>query len=70
LIDEATGARALLKLPADWFHRDSQVADLAVETGLVAAVTTDGGLVVWRLPTVWKEDDPPCVIFSLDLISR
>jgi hypothetical protein len=62
LIDEASGARALLKLPSDWYKRDAQVADLATQNGLVAAITTDGGLVVWRVPASWSEDDPECAL--------
>lgn len=62
LIDEASGARALLKLPTEWYRRDAQVADLATQDGLVAAITTDGGLVVWRVPTSWVEDDPECTL--------
>lgn len=65
LIDESSGARALLKLPTKWYHRDSQVIDLATNGGLVAAITTDGGLVVWRVPTTWTEDDPEYVPRSL-----
>ncbi|KAL7411443.1 hypothetical protein BDY24DRAFT_443082 [Mrakia frigida] len=62
LIDETTGARALLKLPSEWFARDAQVANLELEGTKIACITTDGGLIVWSFPSTWSEDNPDCQI--------
>lgn len=57
VLDESSTGRMLLKLPAEWYPRDASVADLAIHGDRIAAVTTDGGVIVWQLSPGWAQDE-------------
>ncbi|WOO81004.1 uncharacterized protein LOC62_03G004532 [Vanrija pseudolonga] len=61
LIDLGSGARAILQLEAT-----GPIIDLAVTANGVAVIGSDGAVSVFRVPTSWAKNDPPCpLIFQL-----
>jgi hypothetical protein len=55
VISRSSGDRTLLQLPA-LFPTSVTVSDMSVHGNRLAGVTSDGGLVVWELPEVIRDD--------------
>ena len=57
MISRSSGDRTLLQLP-HLFPQTVSVTDMSVHGNRLAGVTSDGGLVVWELPEVIRDDVP------------
>ncbi|TCD61419.1 hypothetical protein EIP91_008453 [Steccherinum ochraceum] len=57
VISRSSGDRTLLQLPP-LFPTTAAVTDMSVHGNRLAGVTSDGGLVVWELPEVIRDDVP------------
>jgi hypothetical protein len=57
VISRASGDRTLLQLPSA-FPSTTSVVDMAVFGNRLAGVTSDGGFVIWELPSVITDDVP------------
>ncbi|KAG6869084.1 hypothetical protein C0993_003404 [Termitomyces sp. T159_Od127] len=59
VISRSSGFRTLLQLDSAIFSHFSSIIDMAVHKDRLAAVTSEGGLIVWQLPDTIT-DDVPC----------
>ena len=58
LIDRASGSRMILSLPES--ARTGPLIDITVQSTHIAAVGADRSITVFRVPSSWNQDDPPC----------
>lgn len=63
VISRSSGDRTLLQLPS-YFPQHSSIVDMVVSGNRLAGVTSDGGFVVWELPTI-IEDDVSYVVLTI-----
>jgi len=57
VIGRANGERTLLQLPPT-FPQSTTVIDMVVTGNRLAAVTSDGGFVIWEVPRIVEDDAP------------
>ncbi|EUC64992.1 WD40 repeat-containing nuclear protein, putative [Rhizoctonia solani AG-3 Rhs1AP] len=55
LISRSNGARALLKLP-NTFNQTTSVVDMVAAGNCLACITSDGGAVVWEVPSTFDDE--------------
>ncbi|KAG6879599.1 hypothetical protein C0992_000879 [Termitomyces sp. T32_za158] len=65
IISRSSGFRTLLQLDPSIFSPTSSIIDMAVHKDRLAAVTSEGGFIVWQLPDTITDDAPGQVLLCV-----
>ncbi|KAG6854940.1 hypothetical protein C0991_009763 [Blastosporella zonata] len=65
VISRSSGFRTLLQLDPSIFSHSSSITDMAVHGDRLAAVTSEGGFIVWQLPETITDDVPGEVLLCV-----
>ncbi|KAG6832704.1 hypothetical protein H0H92_012276 [Tricholoma furcatifolium] len=65
VISRSSGFRTLLQLDPSVFSHNSYIIDMAVHNNRLAAVTSEGGFIVWQLPDTITDDVPGQVLLCV-----